>query len=228
MVSVVCEADATRCWITADEPRQMVRRDGRRAGPSDASSSAVIQQRGELLRLGHRPPAGEALAHVGGGAAVDRLAALEQRHVAGLAAGQRRCAGGSARARRPRAARGRRRRARPRARGARWKSSACSRCPKPAGCCGAIVCSSRSCADAPPPRSGARRSARPAAAARTRRPSRRPGSARRRAPCAARRAARRRRRWRRSRRCSGSAKRSSIVSASARASANQRGSNVAS
>src|SRR4051812_20576496 len=49
---------------------------------------ASAQQRLELVRLGHRPLAHEALADVGGGAAVDRLAALEQRHAVGLAARQ--------------------------------------------------------------------------------------------------------------------------------------------
>src|SRR5512132_295464 len=46
------------------------------------------QQRFELVRLGHRPPAHEALADIGGGAAVDRLAPLEQRHAVGVAARQ--------------------------------------------------------------------------------------------------------------------------------------------
>src|SRR5829696_9710193 len=46
------------------------------------------EQRGELCRLGDRPQAGEALAHVGGRAAVDRLAAGEQRDAVFRAAGE--------------------------------------------------------------------------------------------------------------------------------------------
>src|SRR3954466_15452198 len=45
---------------------------------------ASVQQRLELVGLGHRPLTHEALADVGGGAAVDRLPALAQPHAVGL------------------------------------------------------------------------------------------------------------------------------------------------
>src|SRR5215218_1591043 len=43
----------------------------------------VLQQRGQLVGLCDRTQAREALAHVRGRAAVDRLASLEQRHAVG-------------------------------------------------------------------------------------------------------------------------------------------------
>src|SRR5215208_3088046 len=55
---------------------------------SRGSAWISVEQRGQLVRLGHRSPAGEALAHVGGGAAVDRLAPGQQRHAVGLAPGE--------------------------------------------------------------------------------------------------------------------------------------------
>src|SRR5215213_7299883 len=51
-------------------------------------AGSSVEQRGELVGLGHGPPAREALADVRGGAPVDGLTAREQRHPVGLAAGQ--------------------------------------------------------------------------------------------------------------------------------------------
>ena len=224
-----------RSQSAGDDPLGAVRPAGRvrrrdigRADPTGSEPCRLSRAARELVRLGDRPPAGEALAHVGGGAAVDRLAALEQRRRRPPARRPARRAGGTARARPARAARGRRRRAPPRATAARRKSSACSRWPKPP------ACSRRDHVQQPQVAERgvlvallAGQRAR-AAAARRRPPRSRPGSACPRGPCGARRAPRGRSAVEKKPPRSGSAKRSRIVSASARASANQRGSKVAS
>ena len=67
------------------------RRAGDRAAARTANASAVAIQSAvprARLGLGHRRLAGEVLADVGGGPAVDGVAALEQRHAVGLAAGE--------------------------------------------------------------------------------------------------------------------------------------------
>ena len=182
----------------------------------------------QLLRLGDRRSAGEALAHVGGGAAVHRGAALEQRHAVGLAAGEHEV----------RAERGR---ARTRSSGSRpgpterhllAPGRGGSRAPgagarTPAGGVAAISCRSRSADSARRSYSCSPVSA-PGAAARRRRCELPDGiglssrSLRRATSCS----------WSdevsKKPPCSSSAKRAIIVSASSRAAANQRGSNVAS
>ena len=123
------------------------------------SSSACASSLGAR----HRRAAREALADVGGGAAVDGRAALEQRDAV--------CARA---VRRPASTvRGRRRRAErplepPRSgptsatsrAGPRWRSIACSGGRTPCGWRGAISCTRRRCAERRAPRSAPRRSAR--------------------------------------------------------------------
>ena len=149
-----------------------------------AAGGSLAQQRLELVRLGHRPLAHEALADVGGGAAVDRLAALEQRHAVGLAARQHDVGAEARRAPRARARRGRVRRARPRARGRRGSRSPAAGGRTRRGAAGRARAGAGS-RRARPPRSGTRRSARRAAAARARPPTGRPGSGCPRCPCGA-------------------------------------------
>src|SRR3954447_15131960 len=60
-------------------PRQTLGRAG------DSRLRVVVEQRAQLVRLRDRAPAREALAHVGGRPAVDRVAALQQRHAVGAA-----------------------------------------------------------------------------------------------------------------------------------------------
>ena len=59
----------------------------RRSSSAARGAEKILEQRGELVRLGDRAPAGEVLADVRGRAAVDRLAARQQRHAVGRAAG---------------------------------------------------------------------------------------------------------------------------------------------
>ena len=140
--------------------------------PLGIGSGAFAKPAVELLRVGDRQAAGEVLADVRGGPAVDRLASAQQRPlrappVAGAARPARR-AGGSA-ARRtvaPSVVERLARPARPPRVGAKWKCIACSRCANACGWRAAGLVEQPEDADAPAPRSRARRSARRGAAAR--------------------------------------------------------------
>ena len=204
-----------------DRPERVAAR--RSASPSSARSSSGV---------GHRAPAGEALADVGGGAP-STGARPSSSGTPSAAAGRRRARRAGAAARAPRARSG------SRAAGVAGQRDLADR-PQveverlqqvrrtPPGGAAASSCSSRSCADGRVPRSGPRRSAPRGAAARARRRRRPPGSARPRGPCGARRSCSWSAAVEKKPPCSASAKRSIIASASARASANQRGSKVAS
>ena len=201
-------------------------RTGERRSTQYARSIGVAAQASSAassVRLGHRPLAGEVLAHVGRRAAVRPARGPRAAARAGLAAGDARDAGGTRRARRARAARRPAPTSATSRTAARWKSIACSRCPNAVGCWGATTCTQPQRPERGRPRSAcspvsAASRSRPNAAAETPDGIGASSSSLRRAIS---------RSWSaavaKKPPCSGSAKRSRIWSASARAATNQRG-----